>query len=176
MTDPLYRAGSTALLAVVPEAEPALHAFRERYDASAAAGVPAHVTILVPFLDESRVDDAVHDALAGIIGGFGAFDVAFGGFGRFPDVLYLRPEPEEPFRALTAAIALRFPETPPYGGVFADVIPHLTVAHGQPAELLDDVAALLAPDLPIVARVSAVQLLVCDGHRWTASAAYPLKG
>lgn len=176
MTDPLYRAGATALLALVPEADPAVHAFRERYDASAAAGVPAHVTILAPFLDEARIDGDVHDALADIIGGCPAFDVAFAGFGRFPDVLYLRPDPVEQFRALTTAISERFPDAPPYGGQFADIVPHLTVAHGKPRELLDDVAALLGPHLPIVARTSSVHLLACDGRRWTPVAAYPLKG
>jgi hypothetical protein len=31
---------------VVPEAEPLVKPFRDRYDPSAAAGVPAHITLL----------------------------------------------------------------------------------------------------------------------------------
>jgi hypothetical protein len=34
---------------VVPEAEPLVKPFRDRYDPSAAAGVPAHITLLYPF-------------------------------------------------------------------------------------------------------------------------------
>ena len=39
-----------------------------------------------------------------------------------------RPDPAEPFRRLTAALAAAFPDYPPYGGRHDDVVPHLTVA------------------------------------------------
>ncbi len=48
-----------------------------------------------------------------------AFDCAFGRrewFGE--DVPWLAPEPDEPFRDLTAAVWRAFPEQPPYGGAF----------------------------------------------------------
>ena len=54
--------------------------------------------------------------------------------GSFPDgVLYLAPEPAEPFGALTEAFAAAWPEYPPYGGSFTDVVPHLTVAMARRA-------------------------------------------
>jgi hypothetical protein len=40
---------TTALVILVPEAEALVKAFRERYDPSAAEGMPAHVTVLYPF-------------------------------------------------------------------------------------------------------------------------------
>jgi 2'-5' RNA ligase len=176
MSDPLYRAGSTALLAVVPEVEAVVGAHRTRFDASAAAGVPAHVTVLVPFLAEEQVDGPVDAALRAIIGAHPPIVVTFAGFGRFPHVLYLRPEPDQPFRALTEALAARWPETPPYGGQFDDVVPHLTVAHNQPRKVLAQVSKEIAPRLPLTARVSAVALMVCDGTRWTPRTEYPLEG
>ena len=42
--------GESALLVAVPAAEPAVAAHRSRLDTSAAVGVPAHITVLYPFL------------------------------------------------------------------------------------------------------------------------------
>jgi hypothetical protein len=63
-----YRAGETALLAVVPEAEPVVGHWRRCFDSFASAGVPAHVTVLVPFLDTDRIDAAVIDELRALFG------------------------------------------------------------------------------------------------------------
>jgi hypothetical protein len=39
----------SALVVLVPEAEAATKPFRDQYDPAAAAGVPAHITLLYPF-------------------------------------------------------------------------------------------------------------------------------
>jgi hypothetical protein len=38
--------GQTALIAKVPDAEPLVSSWRRQFDTAAAAGVPAHVTVL----------------------------------------------------------------------------------------------------------------------------------
>jgi hypothetical protein len=45
--------------ALVPEAEPLVKPFRDRYDPSAAAGVPAHITLLYPFKHPDEADQTV---------------------------------------------------------------------------------------------------------------------
>lgn len=169
-----YRVGETVLLVGVPEAHVVVDPWRQRFDRSAAAGVPAHVTVLYPFLDIDRVDEDTLHTLATLIGGHRAFDVRFEHFAHFPDALYLAPTPDEPFRQLTASVAGQWPEAPPYGGQFDAVVPHLTIA--QPPEAFDEATAALAPHLPITARVSSVQLLVSDGNRWHQRADFPLLG
>ncbi|MEV6013635.1 2'-5' RNA ligase family protein [Streptomyces sp. NPDC051976] len=67
-------------------------------------------------------------AISEVLEGHRALDVQFESCGRFPEVLYLVPAPDRQFRRLTQAIADRWPETPPFGGQFTDVIPHLTIA------------------------------------------------
>ena len=57
--------------------------------------------------------------------------------GRFPTVVYLAPEPSEPFDRLTEAIDARFPDFPPYAGAFDGVIPHLTITESAAAPLDD---------------------------------------
>ncbi|MGP3983266.1 2'-5' RNA ligase family protein [Streptomyces sp. KR80] len=162
----VFQAGQTALIVAVPEAEPVVGRWRERLDPSVRAGVPAHVTVLFPFLDESRVDSGVLAALAELMGGHEVFDVRFEVCGRFPEVLYLTPAPDRPLRDLTRAVADRWPEAPPYGGQFADILPHLTIAQYGSSEDFDAVEASLRAELPIVARVSEVHLMVCDGVTW----------
>ena len=106
----------SALIVMVPEAEPLVKAFRDRYDPSAAAGVPAHVTLLYPFKHPDEIDQAVLDDLGRCFRGRAPFRFALASIWRFPDgILYLAPDPHEPFRELTVAIWDRY-ETPPYGG------------------------------------------------------------
>ncbi|MFB7107541.1 2'-5' RNA ligase family protein [Streptomyces sp. NPDC056291] len=170
-----FRAGQTGLIVRVPDAEPAVRAWRERFDPSARAGVPAHVTVLFPFLDESRTDAHVWSALADVLGRHHAFDVRFEGCGRFPGVLYLAPEPDIPLRRLTEVIADRWPEAPPYGGKFTEVVPHLTIADGQDDGVLDEIEADLLGRLPITSRVSSVDLMVHDGAKWQERASFSLR-
>lgn len=166
-----FPAGQTALIVRVDAAEPLVGPWRQRLDPSAAAGVPAHVTVLYPFLDSSRIDAA---ELRWLVGQHAAFTCRFEECRRFPGVLYLAPEPGQPFRALTGAVAARWPEAQPYGGEFDDVVPHLTIADRQPAAVLDEVEAAVAPGLPVTAQVETVTLLVCDGQRWHPHAEFPL--
>ncbi|MFF4447778.1 2'-5' RNA ligase family protein [Streptomyces sp. NPDC001502] len=110
-----FQAGRTGLIVRIPEAEPSVRRWRERLDPSARAGVPAHVAVLFPFLDESRMDELVHSALTDVLGGHRAFGLRFERCGRLPEVLHLVPEPDTPLRRLTAAIADRRPEAPLQG-------------------------------------------------------------
>ncbi|UXY33305.1 2'-5' RNA ligase family protein [Streptomyces albidocamelliae] len=171
-----FQAGQTGLIVRIPDAELAVRAWRERFDPSAQAGVPAHVTVLFPFLDESRIDARVRSGLAATIGSHHAFDLRFESCGRFPGVLYLAPEPDTQLRRLTEVIADRWPEAPPYGGQFTEIVPHLTVADGQDDAVLDEIEADLLGRLPLTARVSSVDLMVHDGAKWQERTSFALLG
>jgi hypothetical protein len=157
----------TALIVPVPEAEPQIGGLRLAHDSSAARGVPAHVTILFPFLDPADLDQA---AVADLISRFPAFDFELDRVERFPDgATWLHPAPSLPFVDLTAAVWQRWPERPPYGGAFDEVIPHLTIS-----ETPIDVQL----ELPIAARAREVMLIEEDepSGRWTARLHLPLLG
>lgn len=139
---------------------------RSRWDRAAGVGVPAHVTILFPFLSAERLGPGVRRELATISAAFEPFDVRFVRVGRFPGVVYLVPEPSTPFLQLTDAVVARYPDHPPYGGAFAEVIPHLTICESDEAAL-DDIAAKATGGLPFTHRVSTLEVLVEDGNgRW----------
>ncbi|AJF66733.1 2'-5' RNA ligase family protein [Streptomyces vietnamensis] len=171
-----FQAGQTALIVRISEAEPSVRGWRERFDPSARAGVPAHVTVLFPFLDESRIDALVHSALADVLGGHQAFDLRFERCGRFPGVLYLVPDPDTRLRQLTEAIVDRWPEAPPYGGRFAEVMPHLTIAQDQEDAVLEEIEADLVGRLPFMSHVASVELIVHDGVKWQERASFALGG
>lgn len=95
--------------------------------------------------------------------------------GRFPDVLYLVPEPDTPLRRLTEAIAHRWPETPPFGGEFPDDVPHLTVAQRQEPAVLREIEADLLGVLPVTAHVTSVHLIVNDGTSWRERESFALR-
>ncbi|MER5890201.1 2'-5' RNA ligase family protein [Streptomyces sp. NPDC001941] len=171
-----YEAGLTALVVRIPEADPVVGAWRERYDPSAALGVPAHVSVLYPFLDAGRTDEGVHAALAEVFARHQAFDVRFERCGRFPGMLYLAPEPAGPFRELTEDVVARWPEAPPYGGRFGGSAPHLTVALRQEDAVLDEVEGELRAGLPFASRVTSVDLVAYDGTNWEERASFALGG
>ncbi|CAN3977897.1 2'-5' RNA ligase family protein [Kitasatospora purpeofusca] len=171
-----HRAGETGLIVKVPEAEPVVGGWREEFDSSAALGIPAHVTVLYPFLPHDRVSDRVLGELGELFGSHSAFDVGFESCGRFPGVLHLAPVPEDRLRSLTSAVAGRWPEAPPYRGRFADVVPHLTVAFSQDPSVLDEIEAKVSNRLPLTARITSVHLLVFDGTVWHDRAEFALRG
>jgi 2'-5' RNA ligase len=159
----------SALVVLIPEADRLIQAFRLRYEPS-AVGLPAHVTILYPFKAPGELTTKITRTLRKLILKVGSFTVSFIELQRFPDMLYLAPEPAEPFRQLTEIITGHFLETPPYGGAFAEIIPHLTVAQASDPHKLDDIVAefrQVARDmLPIRARVNTVTLMDTSSGSW----------
>jgi 2'-5' RNA ligase len=160
----------------VPEAEPLVSRWRDRLDPYSVAGIPAHVTVLAPFLHPGQIGAAELADLRALFAARPAFDTTFTRCARFPGVLYLAPEPDGPFRALTEAVVARWPERPPYGGRFPDTVPHLTVAYGGEQDVLAAVEAALAGGLPFRARIASAQLLVSDQNRWSVRASFRLGG
>lgn len=154
----------TALLLPVPAAEPAVSRHRARLDSAARDGVPAHVTVLYPFLPPGEITGPVLESLGALFAGFAAFPFTLDRIGWFGgDVAWLGLADPAPFTELTAMAYAAFPSCPPYGGAHDEVEPHLTIGdgHGQPA--LQAAAELVRPFLPVEA--SAEQVILMAGPR-----------
>jgi 2'-5' RNA ligase len=155
----------TGVIVPVPEAAAAVDEWRERTcDGKPSIGVPPHVTLLAPFLAAEDITADVIEELRDVLA-VPAFALELRELRRFPGVLYLAPEPAEPFAVLTHALVGRFPGYPPYGDPSLAVVPHLTVAQGDD-ELLDRAAAEVRSALPLRAEVGEALLLEQDGARW----------
>lgn len=168
-------AAGSAVLIPVPQAEPLVSAWRARHDPVAAAGVPAHITLIVPWLPPPDIRPGDLSALAEVAAATPTWDFTLTGvswFGR--RVLWLVPEPDEPFRALTARLAERF-GTKPWEGAFADVVPHLTVGHTDgDASALDRVGEELQAKLPVPCRAEELWVMVAADRQWAVRARTPL--
>ncbi len=160
----------SALVILVPDVEVLVKSFRDRHDPLAAVGVPAHITLLYPFIAPDEIGSAVLDELTQCFQRFPPFEFSFAETRRFPGVLYLAPEPAEPFRELTLAIWDLWPSTPPYGGQHSDIVPHLCVAQIADKLQLDAVAEAFGRasigQLPIRMKAQEVALMDNTSGRW----------
>lgn len=172
----------SALLVPVPAADLVTGPHRARLDFSAKDGVPAHLTVLYPFLPPHLIGPGELADLARLFAGFPAFVFTLDRIGWFGDaVAWLGPADETPFRALTALVCTAYPEYPPYGGAHQDVVPHLTIGHLGSPDALRAAADDISQSLPITANAAEVTLMT--GPRaagrtspapWATVATFPL--
>jgi 2'-5' RNA ligase len=168
----------TALVIPFPESASVTDEWRERTCADRPSiGIPAHVTLLFPFVPAEEIDDEALAELRALFAATPAFAVAFRELHRWPGMGYLAPDPSEPFIRLTEAVVAHWPEHQPYGGAHAAIVPHLTVAYGDDA-LLAEVEADVRSQLPIQAMATSALLLEeleRDWRRWGERARFPLR-
>ena len=167
----------TALIIPVPEAERAVGRFRASLDQAASWGVPAHVTVLYPFLPPEQVDDGVRAVLREVVARVPRFDATLTHVDWFGDtVAWLAPQPDRPFRELTAAVWQQFPEAAPYAGAYTEVVPHLTIGHDAPRPVLQHAADAVAAYLPITIAVDTVRLIAGTPEHgpWRTVCEFPL--
>jgi 2'-5' RNA ligase len=161
----------------VPEAEPAVRQFRECFDASAPLGIPAHITMLAPFMPPHTIDAAVLGQLDRLFAAVGRFGFRLDHTGWFGDeVLWLGLADPAPFRALTGGVYQAFPAFPPFGGRFGEVVPHLTVGHGHTVSDLRAAEQAVRAHLPVDARASTITLMTqqSPAGRWGKTATFAL--
>lgn len=169
----------SAFIIHVPDAERSVGPLRERFDASVKLGVPAHITVLMPFMPPGRITAAVLEQAGRALGQVAAFRFTLREVQRFPAVAYLAPEPAAPFVALTQNLVRSFPDYPPFRGEFESIVPHLTVAHGSAANVeaaAAELEAIMRRHGPIECTCSAVALIGNSSGRWETMHVFDLPG
>lgn len=174
-------ANESGVVLEVPEVEPLVARWRQRHDPAADTGIPAHITLLYPFIPPGDITPESLDALRAIARGADPFRFALVAVDEFPGLLWLRPEPASAFIALMHQLWAAYPGFPPYGGRYPDPTPHLTVAVVEPGEeqgaLRRELEGELGGQLPVQCAVSAMTILVSDaGGRWSARHRFALGG
>jgi 2'-5' RNA ligase len=125
---PEHRSMSLRSALIVPiELTAPLAAIRARYDGTPSPGLPAHVTILFPFVPVGNVDPSVGAALFELAAAREPFQARFDQVQQRDAMIWLLPAQQEPFVALTAAVVGRWPTYQPYAGAFDTLIAHLTL-------------------------------------------------
>lgn len=167
----------SGLIVEVPESEAAVGRYRDALDGSARLGVPAHITVLFPFMPPHQIDATILARLQQLFALEEPFDVELTRTSWFDrDILWLAPQDPQPFRTLTRHVFSAFPGFPPFAGQFADVVPHLTVAHGGDPAQMHAAERAVGGMLPIHGRVERVTLMTQTeaGGAWDRAATFPL--
>lgn len=128
--------------------------------------VPPHVTVAIPFKPLETVTDDVIHRLTKLFEDTLQFSFELKSVRWFgTDVVYLEPSNAEVFRSITERIQNEFPDFRPYGGVFDEVVPHVTLSeHGSIADRR--IIGRLAPRYtPISARATHVWLMSNERSR-----------
>ena len=166
----------SALIVPVAEAEPVVAELRKRFDPAAPTGVPAHITVLYPFIAPEDLDESIVAELEATFASVDQFRFVLSGVARFPDAVYLAPDPADRFSRLTAAIATRWPTNPPDGGVYDTIIPHLTVAQTSDDKVAAEIRRIIEPALPVACTGSEAWLLTGSNDRWAFRRRFPFTG
>lgn len=172
--------GDSGLIVPMPEAKPVIGELRLLHDPSAPRGVPAHVTVLYPFMPRDEIDDDVRRALGELFSRLAPFTYSCSEVRCFRDsTVYLAPEPAAAFSALTEAVVGRWPAYQPYGGGYEIVVPHLTVGDalaGVADRLAADARGAVERHGPITGRGEVVWLMTLDDGRWSVDSVHELGG
>jgi 2'-5' RNA ligase len=166
--------GQSAVVLPLPGLGPVVEGWRRRCEPSARLGMPAHITLLFPFLAEPELTSGAVAELAAIMGSFRAFALRFERTATFPGVLYLAPTPAEPLIEMTRAIEARWPDHPASGGAFEEVVPHVTVTNGADPGVMQAAGDELARQLPLSSAADRAALYVFTGAAWVERATLPL--
>jgi 2'-5' RNA ligase len=156
----------SAILVPVPEAEALVGAWRCLHDPFANAGVPAHITLLVPWIPPAYLTPDHLRQLDKLLADERPFEYTLERvcwFGK--RVLWLAPNPSNPFVELTERVAREF-DTPPWAGEFDEIVPHLTVGHATDDAELSEVADALDVGLPIRCTAKEIDVMCGDGRHW----------
>jgi 2'-5' RNA ligase len=142
-----------------------LERWRRRAVADAADGLPAHATMLYPFVAPERLDGTVRRLLAEVAARHAPIEHRLVGPEEWRDVTYAAVDPVGPFVALQRDLQAAFPAFPIYGPDFVlEFVPHVTVDEGAGIVPLDDRGWRSLPEAG-VARAIEVIVRAPDG-RW----------
>jgi 2'-5' RNA ligase len=152
-------------------------AWRLQYASDAADGMWAHITLIYPFRDSARIDAETMRGIASVVTSFVSFTFMLTTVEYFRSplvVLYLALEPAAPFQELTRALARMFPDASPYGGVFDEIVPHVTIADENDPEILATIEAEVGSRLPIKAIAREVELVEHAPQGWSRRQSFRL--
>jgi 2'-5' RNA ligase len=165
----------SAVILPVTLPEP-LEVFRQAHVDEAPLGVPAHATLLFPFVPVADLTGAHETRLAATVAATPAFDYRLETIERWPETLYVRPGPTQPFAGLADRLAADWPEWPLYGdGTPFDA--HITL--GEPRNEEEEAALrhLAQSCLPARRTAGEILLIAEDEHRrWHVRRRFQLAG
>ena len=162
---------------VIPVQEDAfVQPFRVRHLHRPGVTMPTHITLHAPFKYGEELDEEVLYKLAKLFSTYPPFKFSLSSTDRFADkgILYLVPEPAEPFHVLSQSIQARFPDTPPD---YPDSVMHLTLGlskTGEVGSIEEEFHREYGSRLPIEATATEVSIFEKHSDIWVLHTTFAL--
>lgn len=163
--------GQTGVIIPVPAVDELLATVATRYPGTVREGIPAHLSVLYPFIAAEQVDEQLIGVLSGLFTGQSPISVSFAAVRRNAGFVYLPPRPAGRIAQLVGTVRQRWPEVTPYAGLYGDVEPHVTIAICSSAETAVRIERDTHPVLPIPAELREAWLVEFDG-KWSLRARF----
>lgn len=165
----------SALVLSVPEAEELVGPYRRKYTTDGAIGMPAHITILYPFIKNEEWNDKNRSTLLETVSNISPFSFELSKLNCFREhnVLYLEPLPIKEILRVVQVMLQTFPEYPPYGGEIPldKLRPHLTMAVGSNRKEISSIEKKIfkeiASNLPLKVYARVLLLAIKTAGEWT---------
>jgi hypothetical protein len=167
--------GQTGLVIPVPAADGLLASVGARHPGTVREGVPAHVSLLYPFVAAAELDEQVISALSELFAEQVPIPVEFGKCYRHDGFVALHPEPIDGLARLLSETRRRWPDVVPYEGLYGDVEPHVTVAMRASEEVAVTIEQEVTAELPFSAELGEAWLVAFEG-RWSLRGRFEFGG
>jgi 2'-5' RNA ligase len=156
--------GQTGLVIPVQAADALLAAVGTRYPGTVREGVPAHVSLLYPFVAAAELDERVSGALGELVAEQAPMPVQLAECYHREGFVALRPDPIDGLRELISKTHRRWPDVVPYEGAYRDVEPHVTVALRCSEETAVTIEREVTARLPLSAELREAWLVAFEGQ------------
>jgi hypothetical protein len=162
----------TALVSLLPEADRLLEVAVSVNPALVRSGIPAHATILYPFLPLDELSGRNTERLRDIATALPATDVLLTEVVTEPGFVAVGVPALQP---AMESVCAAWPELLPYGGRFGPTPSvHVTIAMGASEPEAERIAAELDRQLPVRALTGAMQVVALTADGWRLCLSVPL--
>jgi hypothetical protein len=159
----------STILAPVPFAGEAVESIRREWDWSASLGVPAHITLLGPFLHPNEITSIVIERLEKLVSDCTAIAIELDRLALIGHTACLLPRDGRAVAELSAHLERAWP------AVRGRDSQHVTLARGVETMSFERLANLVEPLLPLAGSINRVELLVRrDGANAVRESAFRL--
>ncbi|MGW9370265.1 2'-5' RNA ligase family protein [Streptomyces xanthophaeus] len=156
--------GTTAVVIELRAADVLLEAAGQVDPRLVRPGLPAHVTVLYPFVPAGELTDETDRSIRGLAGSIPAADVHLARIVTEPGFVSVHAAELEP---AVNAFREHWPQLRPYGGRFGPApAAHVTVAMGCDDSQAQRVGELVSGLLPLRARAEAVHVVALTERGW----------
>ncbi|MGD0168017.1 MAG: 2'-5' RNA ligase family protein [Gaiellaceae bacterium] len=163
--------GLSTLIAPTPEAERAVGSWRSRFDPWAKRGVPAHITLLEPFLFPSQLGDGARERLALLLNKHQQTEIELSRVEQLPGAVSLLPDNAKVLWQITRDLFDEWPELEARSRTGRGRPYHVTIACMEEPHLFDEIRIDVAGFLPIRTRICDVRLLTAQSDGMVAEIA-----